>query len=117
SPCTTPGSVTGFSDAPTTHYPLLAGLIGLVMGDGVTLVLSADEIAKDVYRMLTERDLLRPDDASPPVHRPRHRRARAVRPPGLPLHRTRGRRDRQPPGGAEGRWRLGRPRGASGTAA
>jgi glutamate racemase len=52
-----------------THYPLLAGLIGLVMGDGVTLVSSADEIAKDVYRMLTERDLLRPDDASPPVHR------------------------------------------------
>src|SRR5262249_57447139 len=47
-----------------THYPLLAGLIGLVMGDGVTLVSSADEIAKDVYRMLTERDLLRPDDAS-----------------------------------------------------
>jgi glutamate racemase len=52
-----------------THYPLLAGLIGLVMGDGVTLVSSADEIAKDVYRMLTERDLLRPDDASPPTHR------------------------------------------------
>nr|WP_205864374.1 glutamate racemase [Planosporangium mesophilum] len=52
-----------------THYPLLAGLLGLVMGDGVTLVSSADETAKDVYRMLTERDLLRPDDAPPPVHR------------------------------------------------
>lgn len=52
-----------------THYPLLAGLIGLVMGDGVTLVSSADEIAKDVYRILTEEDLLRPDDAPPPVHR------------------------------------------------
>jgi glutamate racemase len=52
-----------------THYPLLAGLIGLVMGDGVTLVSSADEIAKDVYRMLTELDLLRPDDAPAPVHR------------------------------------------------
>src|SRR4051794_20522239 len=52
-----------------THYPMLAGLIGLVMGDGVTLVSSADEIAKDVYRLLTERDLLRPDHASPPVHR------------------------------------------------
>ncbi len=33
-----------------THYPLLAGLIGLVMGDGVTLVSSAEETAKDVYR-------------------------------------------------------------------
>jgi glutamate racemase len=52
-----------------THYPLLAGLIGLVMGDGVTLVSSADETAKEVYRTLTERDLLRPDDAPPPRHR------------------------------------------------
>jgi glutamate racemase len=52
-----------------THYPLLAGLIGLVMGDGVTLVSSADETAKDVYRVLTERALLRPDDAPPPKHR------------------------------------------------
>jgi glutamate racemase len=52
-----------------THYPLLAGLLGLVMGDGVTLVSSADETAKDVYRVLTELDLLRPDDAPTPVHR------------------------------------------------
>lgn len=52
-----------------THYPLLAGLIGLVMGDGVTLVSSADETAKDVYRTLTERGLLRSDSAAPPVHR------------------------------------------------
>jgi glutamate racemase len=52
-----------------THYPLLAGLIGLVMGDDVTLVSSADETAKDVYRVLTETELLRPDDAAPPVHR------------------------------------------------
>lgn len=52
-----------------THYPLLAGLLGLVMGDGVTLVSSADETAKDVYRVLTERDLLRPETASPPRHR------------------------------------------------
>jgi glutamate racemase len=36
-----------------THYPLLAGLISVVMGDGVTLVSSADETAKDVYRALT----------------------------------------------------------------
>jgi glutamate racemase len=52
-----------------THYPLLAGVIGLVMGDEVTLVSSADETAKDVYRVLNERDLFRPDDARPPEHR------------------------------------------------
>ncbi|MGH8792075.1 MAG: glutamate racemase [Stackebrandtia sp.] len=42
-----------------THYPLLAGLIGLVMGDEVTLVSSAEEVARDVYRLLADRDLLR----------------------------------------------------------
>lgn len=52
-----------------THYPLLAGVIGLVMGDSVTLVSSADETAKDVYRVLNEHDLFRPDDAPPPEHR------------------------------------------------
>jgi len=52
-----------------THYPLLQGMLALVMGDGVTLVSSADETAKDVYRVLTETDQFRPDDAPPPVHR------------------------------------------------
>jgi glutamate racemase len=52
-----------------THYPLLAGLIGLVMGDDVTLVSSADETARDVYRVLTERDLLRTEGAPAPRHR------------------------------------------------
>jgi glutamate racemase len=52
-----------------THYPMLAGLIGLVMGDGVTLVSSADETARDVYRQLTERGLLREPSAEvAPVH-------------------------------------------------
>jgi glutamate racemase len=51
-----------------THYPLLAGMIGLVMGDGVALVSSADETARAVYRVLTERDLFRPDDAPAPMH-------------------------------------------------
>jgi glutamate racemase len=51
-----------------THYPLLTGVIGLAMGDGVTLVSSADETAKDVYRVLTRTDQLRPDDAPPPRH-------------------------------------------------
>jgi len=51
-----------------THYPLLAGLIGLVMGDSVTLVSSADETAREVYRVLTEHSLLR-QQADPPEHR------------------------------------------------
>jgi glutamate racemase len=51
-----------------THYPVLAGVISLVMGDGVTLVSSADETAKDVYRVLVERDLARDDAAAAPVH-------------------------------------------------
>lgn len=41
-----------------THYPLLTGALSLVMGDTVTLVSSAEETAKDVYRRLTELDLL-----------------------------------------------------------
>jgi glutamate racemase len=42
-----------------THYPLLSGLIQLTMGDAVTLVSSAEETAKDLLRVLTEKDLLR----------------------------------------------------------
>ncbi|MGO3363100.1 MAG: glutamate racemase [Corynebacterium sp.] len=41
-----------------THYPLLTGVIQLVMGDDVTLVSSAEETAKQVYRTLSEQDLL-----------------------------------------------------------
>ncbi|WP_374116370.1 glutamate racemase [Hoyosella sp. YIM 151337] len=41
-----------------THYPLLSGVIQLAMGEDVTLVSSAEETAKDVLRVLTERDLL-----------------------------------------------------------
>jgi len=52
-----------------THYPMLAGLIGLVMGDDVSLVSSADETAKDVYRVLTRAGLLRSEQAPPPRHR------------------------------------------------
>ncbi|WP_375492706.1 glutamate racemase [uncultured Jatrophihabitans sp.] len=51
-----------------THYPLLTGLLSVVMGDSVTLVSSAEETAKDVYRTLLAADLLRPDDATPPQH-------------------------------------------------
>ena len=42
-----------------THYPLLTGVISLVMGDGVTLVSSAEECAKDVYKMLVDTGLMR----------------------------------------------------------
>lgn len=42
-----------------THYPLLSGVVQLVMGDGVTLVSSAEETAKDVLKVLTTADLLR----------------------------------------------------------
>ncbi|MET1075838.1 MAG: glutamate racemase [Umezawaea sp.] len=42
-----------------THYPLLTGVLQIVMGDKVTLVSSAEETVKDVMRVLTERDLFR----------------------------------------------------------
>ncbi|MCW2776454.1 MAG: racE [Frankiales bacterium] len=51
-----------------THYPLLTGMLSLVVGDGVTLVSSAEETAKDVYRVLEREDLHRQDPA-PPQHR------------------------------------------------
>jgi glutamate racemase len=36
-----------------THYPLLTGVLSYVLGDGVTLVSSAEECAKEVYAVLT----------------------------------------------------------------
>ncbi|MDQ1735317.1 MAG: glutamate racemase [Pseudonocardiales bacterium] len=48
-----------------THYPLLTGLLSVVLGDGVSLVSSAEETAKDVYRTLMMADLLRVDEAPP----------------------------------------------------
>jgi len=52
-----------------THYPLLTGLISLVVGERVTLISSAEETAKDVYRVLVRDGLGRAEDAAPPVHR------------------------------------------------
>jgi glutamate racemase len=52
-----------------THYPLLTGMISLVVGEGVTLVSSAEETAKDVYRVLQQTGLDRDPEALPPVHR------------------------------------------------
>ncbi|HEX2262296.1 MAG TPA: glutamate racemase, partial [Pseudonocardiaceae bacterium] len=50
-----------------THYPLLTGVLQIVMGDRVTLVSSAEETAKDVVRVLTELDLLA-EGTEPPRH-------------------------------------------------
>ncbi len=52
-----------------THYPLLTGVISYVLGDGVTLVSSAEETAKDVYKVLVSRGLERRPDLPDPVHR------------------------------------------------
>ena len=52
-----------------THYPLLTGVISYVMGNGVSLVSSAEETAKDLYRVLVEGSLLRSADESAPTHR------------------------------------------------
>jgi len=52
-----------------THYPLLAGLISYVVGYEVTLVSSADETARDVYRTLAERRDLRDVKLGEPKHR------------------------------------------------
>ena len=52
-----------------THYPLLTGVISYVMGEGVTLVSSAEETAKDLYRTLVENGLLSTQSSTPATHR------------------------------------------------
>jgi glutamate racemase len=52
-----------------THYPLLTGVISYVVGNGVSLVSSAEETAKDLYRTLVESDQLRSASAGPAEHR------------------------------------------------
>ncbi|CAN2177410.1 MurI Glutamate racemase [Candidatus Nanopelagicaceae bacterium] len=52
-----------------THYPLLTGVISYVMGNGVSLVSSAEETAKDLYRVLVEGSMLRDSGAAAPTHR------------------------------------------------
>jgi glutamate racemase len=51
-----------------THYPLLTGVIAGVMGDGVTLISSADETAKDVYKTLAQLGIERDEDLPEPQH-------------------------------------------------
>ena len=52
-----------------THYPLLTGVISYVMGNGVSLVSSAEETAKDLYRVLVEQNLLRSPSSAPASHK------------------------------------------------
>ncbi len=52
-----------------THYPLLTGVISYVMGEDVTLVSSAEETAKDVYRTLVAHGLERDPQLGSPEHR------------------------------------------------
>jgi glutamate racemase len=51
-----------------THYPLLAGVLQIVLGPDVTLVSSAEETAKDVVRVLMSNDLAREPGDAPPAH-------------------------------------------------
>ncbi|MDT7651134.1 MAG: glutamate racemase [Pseudonocardiales bacterium] len=48
-----------------THYPLLAGVLQIVLGPEVTLVSSADETAKDLVRVLMDHDLARDPAGAP----------------------------------------------------
>jgi glutamate racemase len=48
-----------------THYPLLSGLISVVMGPEVQLISSAEETAKDVFGTLLRDGLLASDGATP----------------------------------------------------
>ncbi|ANY10161.1 glutamate racemase [Pseudonocardia sp. HH130630-07] len=52
-----------------THYPLLSGVLEIVLGPDVTLVSSADETARTLVRTLHSQDLLRDDTAPPAPHR------------------------------------------------
>ena len=52
-----------------THYPLLTGVISYVMGNEVSLVSSAEETAKDLYRVLVENSLLRDDTKNSATHK------------------------------------------------
>jgi glutamate racemase len=51
-----------------THYPLLTGVISYVMGNAVSLVSSAEETAKDLYRVLVENSLLRQPSRDSATH-------------------------------------------------
>ena len=51
-----------------THFPLIAGAIGYTLGPDVAIVSSADETARDLYRVLVTKELLRDEKAGKPTH-------------------------------------------------
>jgi glutamate racemase len=51
-----------------THYPLLTSVLSYVLGDGVTLVSSAEATAAELFRVLTDGGLLAPEDGPEPTH-------------------------------------------------
>lgn len=51
-----------------THYPLIKGVIGEVAGDGVSLISSDEEVAREVEENLARRGYLR-SDPEPPEYR------------------------------------------------
>lgn len=51
-----------------THYPLLKGVIGRVLGNGITLIDSATETAREVADVLDKLNWMR-TDAGPPVRK------------------------------------------------
>jgi glutamate racemase len=51
-----------------THYPLLWSALSYVLGDGVTLVSSAEATAAELFRVLTDGGLLHPEDGREPTH-------------------------------------------------
>lgn len=51
-----------------THYPLLTGVISYVVGGSVTLISSAEETAKDVFKLLAKGGLMRDENLPAPVH-------------------------------------------------
>ncbi len=56
-------------DSPCSGYLVEHDGFRLVVGEGVTLVSSAEETAKDVYRVLQRSGLDRDPNGPPPVHR------------------------------------------------
>ncbi|MGB3256531.1 MAG: glutamate racemase [Ornithinimicrobium sp.] len=51
-----------------THYPLLSSALSYVLGDRVSLVSSAAATAADLFRVLTDTQLLRPSTQGAPTH-------------------------------------------------
>lgn len=51
-----------------THFPLISGVISYTLGPDVAIVSSADETARDLYRVLVNKELLRDEKAGNPNH-------------------------------------------------